>query len=37
VEVLKSWQYFDDLRKLGEDQKPAEVESQKVAVQDVQP
>ncbi len=37
VEVLKSWQYFDDLRQLREDQKPAEVESQEVAVQNAQP
>ncbi len=37
VEVLKSWQYFDDLRQMREDQKPAEVESQKVAIQNAQP
>ena len=37
VEVLKSWQYFEDLRNLREEQAPAEVDSQKVATQHALP
>lgn len=33
VEVLKSWQYFDDLRNLRQQQVPAQADSQKIAVQ----
>jgi len=37
VEVLKSWQYFEDLRNLREEQAPVKVDAQKVATQHALP
>jgi len=35
VEVLKSWTYFDDLRRLREEAKPGSAESQAVAAAEI--
>ena len=37
LEVIKSWQYFEDLRNLREPETPEVVETEQVASQSVEP